>query len=180
MVDTYEVQLVAGTTARTSADAVTAAAPELRVSLADTTDEFLVIMFTTITLLTVMLGTVAALGVFNTVVLNSRERRRDLGMLKSIGMTPRQVVVMMVTSMAVLGAVSGLLGPPIGIAAHRLVVPAMMHSAQVAMPDFILHIFSARLLILLVLAGVAIAALGAYLPARAASRVTIARVLHNE
>ena len=39
-------------------------------------------------LLTLLLGAVAALGVFNTVVLNTRERRRDLGMLKSIGMTP--------------------------------------------------------------------------------------------
>ncbi|MFK4265722.1 FtsX-like permease family protein [Streptomyces milbemycinicus] len=37
-----------------------------------------------------MLTVVAALGVFNTVVLNTRDRRRDLGMLKSIGMTPRQ------------------------------------------------------------------------------------------
>ncbi|MGY3676728.1 FtsX-like permease family protein [Streptomyces sp. TE33382] len=43
-------------------------------------------------------------------------------MLKSIGMTPRQVVMMTVTSVAGLGAVGGLLGIPLGIGAHRLVV----------------------------------------------------------
>ncbi|MFD0328207.1 FtsX-like permease family protein [Streptacidiphilus monticola] len=58
-------------------------------------------------ILTLLLGTVAALGVFNTVVLNTHERRRDLGMLKSIGMTPRQVTVMTFTSMAPWGCWAG-------------------------------------------------------------------------
>ncbi|MFJ9516905.1 ABC transporter permease [Kitasatospora sp. NPDC101801] len=71
---------------------------------------------------TVLLTVVAALGVFNTVLLNTRERRRDLGMLKSIGMTPRQVTVMFVTSMAVLGLLAGLVGIPLGMVAHRVLV----------------------------------------------------------
>jgi putative ABC transport system permease protein len=54
--------------------------------------------------LTVILAVVTSLGVFNTVVLNTRDRRHDLGMLKSIGVTPRQVTVLMVTSMAARGA----------------------------------------------------------------------------
>ena len=180
LVDTYEVQLASGTNAQAIADALMARDPGLAIEVGDGVDEFIVILFATITLLTLMLSSVAALGVFNTVVLNSRERRRDLGMLKSIGMTPRQVVVMLVTSMAALGAVSGLLGLPIGIIGHRLVVPAMMRSAQVAMPDVILHVYHPLLLILLALAGIAIAALGAYFPARSAARVTIATVLRNE
>jgi putative ABC transport system permease protein len=36
------------------------------------------------------------------------------------------------------------------------------------------------MLVLMVLAGVAIAVLGAYIPARAAARLSIAAVLHNE
>jgi ABC-type antimicrobial peptide transport system permease subunit len=56
------------------------------------------------TVFTLLLTVVAALGVFNAVLLTTRERRRDLGMLKSIGMTPRQVVTMTVTSVATLGA----------------------------------------------------------------------------
>jgi putative ABC transport system permease protein len=141
---------------------------------------FVAIVLATVVLLTLMLGTVAALGVFNTVILNTRERRRDLGMLKSIGMTPAQVTAMVVTSMAALGAVGGVLGIPLGIVAHRLVVPAMANGAQVAIPAFMLHVYPWSLLALLILAGILIAAAGAYFPARSAAHTTIAKVLHNE
>jgi putative ABC transport system permease protein len=180
-VDRYEVQLTPATDAQKYLSDLRAANPRLAAEADDRgTDEFVVIMFTTITLLTLMLGSVAALGVFNTVVLNARERRRDLGMLKSIGMTPRQVTMMMVTSMAALGAFSGLLGLPIGIVTHRLVLPIMMRAAQIGTPNFILHVYPPLLLLLLALAGVAIAALGALLPARSAARTTIAEVLRSE
>jgi putative ABC transport system permease protein len=141
---------------------------------------FVAIVLATVVLLTLMLGTVAALGVFNTVILNTRERRRDLGMLKSIGMTPAQVTAMVVTSMAALGAVGGVLGIPLGIVAHRLVVPAMANGAQVAIPAFMLDVYPWSLLALLILAGILIAAAGAYFPARSAAHTTIAKVLHNE
>jgi putative ABC transport system permease protein len=127
-----------------------------------------------------MLGAVAALGVFNTVVLNTRERRRDLGMLKSIGMTPRQVIGMLLTSMGVLGLVGGLIGVPLGIWAHGWMVPAMVHSGQLEVPRSLLDVFHARLLIALGLAAVAIALLGALIPSRAAAWSPVADALHNE
>ena len=123
---------------------------------------------------------VAALGVFNTVVLNTQERRRDLGLLKSIGMTPRQVVVMVVTSMSALGAVGALIGIPLGILGLHAVVPAMADAAQIVITDAMLRVYHLPLLALLALAGVVIAALGAFLPARAAARITVAEALHNE
>ncbi|MEY9995249.1 ABC-type antimicrobial peptide transport system permease subunit [Streptomyces sp. V4I8] len=46
-------------------------------------------------------------------------------MLKSIDMTPRQVTVMTVTSMAVLGVIGSLLGIPLGVAGYHLVIPRM-------------------------------------------------------
>ncbi|MDT7786513.1 MAG: putative transport system permease protein [Pseudonocardiales bacterium] len=130
--------------------------------------------------LTLVLGAVAALGVFNTVVLNARERRRDLGMLKSIGMTPRQVTAMLVTSMGALGVVGGLAGVPLGVAAHQLVVPAMAHAGQADAVDVLMEVYHAPALALLALAGVVIAVLGALVPARGAARLSIATVLHNE
>ena len=179
--DSYEVELTKGTDVPGYIAALTTADESLQAFPADgDADTFLVIMITTVTLLTLMLGAVAALGVFNTVVLDSRERRRDLGMLKSIGMTPGQVVTMMVTSMAGLGALSGLIGIPLGILAHALVLPAMARSAQVHFPAAVLHVYHGPLVALLALAGIAIAALGALLPARSAARTTIASVLHNE
>ncbi|GAA2722034.1 MULTISPECIES: FtsX-like permease family protein [Streptomyces] len=107
----------------------------------------------------------------------STERRRDLGMLKSIGMTPRQVTVMTVTSVAVPGAVGGLLGIPLGIAVHRMLVD---HVGVAAFPESMKDVWHAPQLAVLPLAGVAIAVLGALIPARSAARLTIATVLHNE
>ncbi|MFF4867270.1 ABC transporter permease [Streptomyces sp. NPDC001231] len=131
-------------------------------------------------LLTAMLAVVASLGVLNTVVLNTRDRRRDLGMLKSIGMTPRQVIVMVVTSMALLGAVGSLLGVPLGIVGYDLVVPRMADAVDIVLPAFMTDVWRAGTLALLALSGVAIAVLGAYVPARGAARLTVAEALRNE
>ncbi|MFI1096665.1 FtsX-like permease family protein [Streptomyces sp. NPDC020917] len=129
------------------------------------------------TAVTVLLSIVAALGVFNTVLLTTRERRRDLGMLKSIGMTPRQVVAMTVTSVAAPGLVGGLAGVPLGLVAHRMIVD---HVPVIAFPESTKDVWHAPQLAGLVLAGVAIAVLGALVPARSAARLAIAQVLHNE
>ncbi|MFJ8273334.1 ABC transporter permease [Streptomyces sp. NPDC094154] len=131
-------------------------------------------------LLTAMLTVVASLGVLNTVVLNTRDRRRDLGMLKSIGMTPRQVTVMVVTLMALLGAVGALLGVPLGIAGYGLVVPRMADAVDIVLPAFMTDVWRAGTLALLAVSGVAIAVLGAFVPARGAARLTVAEALRNE
>ncbi|MGP4104138.1 FtsX-like permease family protein [Nonomuraea sp. KM90] len=176
----YEVRLAPGTSVESYNAAVRAADPGLYPVAKSRTDETTVAVIGFASVLTLLLGTVSALGVLNTVVLDTRERRRDIGMLKSIGMTPRQVTVMMVTSMAALGVAGGLLGVPIGVAAHRLVVPAMAGAAGVTLPAFMVDVWHLPMLTLLTLAGVAIAVLGAYVPARSAARLTIATVLHNE
>ncbi|RBQ19072.1 ABC transporter permease [Spongiactinospora rosea] len=119
-----------------------------------------------------MLIGVAALGVFNTVLLTTRERRRDLGVLKSIGMTPRQVTVMTVTSVAAQGAAGALIAIPAGMLAHRLVVDNV---GIVEFPEAMKDVFQPSHL-----AGVVIAVLGALAPARSAARLTVAAVLHGE
>ena len=176
----YWVQLAPGTDADAYNAAVKAAEPGLEPAASGGTNGIVVSIVGSSSLLTVLLGTVAALGVFNTVVLNTRERRRDLGMLKSIGMTPRQVKVMVVTSMAALGVLGGVLGVPLGIGAHRVIIPAMLDAVGLALPPAVMDVWHAPALALLVLAGVVIAVLGALVPARSAARLTIAKVLHNE
>ncbi|MFC7484813.1 ABC transporter permease [Luedemannella flava] len=142
--------------------------------------DFAVIVLSFSTVLALLLSTVAALGVFNTVVLNVHERRRDLGMLKSIGMTPRQVVTMVLTSMALLGMVGGALGIPLGMLAHGRIIPATAAAARSSIPAAALDVWHAPTLALLALAGLVIALLGALVPARRAARLRIAEVLHNE
>ncbi|MET7684208.1 ABC transporter permease [Streptomyces sp. NPDC005423] len=171
----YAIQLAHGTSAQSYADPVKAADPALNphVNSAVSAGATTVISFAA--LFTLMLATVAALGVFHTVVLNTRERRRDLGMLKSIGMTPHQVTAMTVTSVAALGTAGGLLGLPLGVLAHRMLIPACIQ-----IPTSMLDVWHAPTLALLALAGTAIAVLGALIPARSAARLTIATVLRNE
>ncbi|MBB4713697.1 ABC transporter permease [Streptomyces luteogriseus] len=173
----YTVRLARGADAQRYITAVTAADPALRPALRQSHDTATTTVVGFASVFTVLLTVVAALGVFNTVLLNIRERRRDLGMLKSIGMTPRQVMVMTVSSVAALGATGGLLGIPLGIVAHRLVVD---HVGVVSFPESMKQVWHMPQLAALVLAGVTIAVLGALIPARSAARLTIAKVLHNE
>ncbi|MEU7864439.1 ABC transporter permease [Nonomuraea sp. NPDC049141] len=176
----YEVQLDQGADVEAYNAAVKAADQGLYPVTRSQVDADSVAVISAASIFTLLLVVVASLGVFNTVLLNTRERRRDLGVLKSIGMTPRQVTVMAVTSMAALGALGGLLGIPIGIAAHRVIVGAMFDAAGITMPAFMLDVWPVAGLAALALAGVVIAMLGAFLPARSAARLTIAEALHTE
>ncbi|MGW5666181.1 FtsX-like permease family protein [Streptomyces sp. NPDC003758] len=178
--DQYWVRLTPGADVGAYVKAVRAADPGLYPSEKTSVNAGTVTVISSASALTLMLSVVAAMGVFNTVVLSSRERRRDLGTLKSIGMTPRQVTAMLVVSMAGLGLLGGLLGLPLGVAAYRLVIPMTEHSAHLAFPARMLNVWHPGSMALLALAGVAIAALGAVIPARAAARQTIARVLRTE
>ena len=176
----YQVELAEGTDLGGYLAAVRAADPGLSPWDNSGGDELTPVVTGFSTVLALLLAAVAALGVLNTVALNVLDRRRDLGMLKSIGMTPRQVIMMLVTSMAALGLVAGLLGIPFGLAAHRLVVPLAADAAKITLPDSVMAVWSPLTLALMALCGVLIAVVGALLPARSAARLTIARVLHNE
>jgi putative ABC transport system permease protein len=178
----YSIRLAPGTAVDAYIAAVRAADPGLYVWSASNGlgNPFTVSVVTISVAFSLMIATVSALSVFNTVLLNVRERRRDLGMLKSIGMTPRQVVSMVVTSMAALGVAAGVIGIPIGMAAHRLILPLAGDAAKIDIPATLFHVWDPAALAALALSGVAIAVLGALLPARRAARVPIAEVLHNE
>ncbi|WP_447034849.1 ABC transporter permease [Streptomyces sp. DSM 118878] len=131
-------------------------------------------------LLTLMLVAVAALGVLNAVLLDTRERVRELGVHKALGMTPRQVIAMVVTSVVVTGLAGGALGVPLGVTLHGWVMPAMGHSAGLDFPDSVLAVYEAPELASLVLAGLVIAVLGALLPASWTARVRTATALRTE
>jgi len=176
----YQAQLKRGGSVAAYVAAVKAADPALDAWDTSQLSDFAVTVIGFSSVLSLLLSTVAALGVFNTVVLNVRERRRDLGMLKSIGMTPRQVVTMVLTSMALVGVAAGVLGIPLGVVAHRYIVPATADAARVAIPQAVLDVWQAPMLALLAFAGLVIALLGALVPARGAARLTIAEVLHTE
>ncbi|MET7305373.1 FtsX-like permease family protein, partial [Embleya sp. NPDC005575] len=121
-------------------------------------------------LLTLMLVSVAALGVLNSVVLDTRERVHDIGVCKAVGMTLGQTVSLVFASMADIGLLGGLIGVPAGFTLHACVVPMMGHAAGTNLPPSILEVYSGPKLLLLAFAGVVIALLGAAVPAGWAAR----------
>jgi putative ABC transport system permease protein len=67
-----------------------------------------------ITLLIGIAGLVAGLGVVNAMLSSVAERRREMGLLRAVGSTRRQVVRLILAEAAVLGAVGALVGIALG------------------------------------------------------------------
>lgn len=143
-------------------------------------DGVILIMAAMAVLLTLMLITVAALGVLNSVVLDTRERIHDLGVCKAIGMSPRQTLSLVLASVAVIGVTGGLLGVPAGYALHHVVMPVMGRAVGTSLPSPVLEVYEPVQLLLLGLGGVVIAMLGALIPAGWAARARTATALRTE
>ena len=143
-------------------------------------DGVILIMAAMGVLLTLMLIIVAALGVLNSVVLDTRERIHDLGVCKAIGMSPRQILGLVLASVAVIGVIGGLLGVPAGYALHHVVMPVMGRAVGTILPSVVLDVYGPIRLLLLGLGGVVIAMLGALIPAGWAARARTATALRTE
>jgi putative ABC transport system permease protein len=145
------------------------------------TDESFLIFEGVISALGIVLVVVSVGGVFDTVLLETRRRIRETAVLKTIGMTPRQVVAMVVASIVPVGIAAGLLGVPLGIAFQRGVLVLMGQAASgTGIPESSYDVLPFVAFVAMGLAGVAIGALGAWLPARRAARAPIAVVLQAE
>jgi putative ABC transport system permease protein len=135
---------------------------------------------TLVTLLTLLIIAVAGLGVLNTVALQIRERAHDIGVFKSVGMTPRQTLAMILCSVAAVGLVAGIIAVPAGMYLHDGVVPTMAHAANSGIPASLLTVYLPWELVLLALAGLAIAIVGALGPASWAAGTRTAFALRAE
>jgi putative ABC transport system permease protein len=147
---------------------------------ADGPDGTLIVLDSLTGLLTVLLVSVAGLGVLNAVVLESRDRVHDIGVHKSMGMTPRQTAAMVVASVGVPGLIGGAVGVPAGYLLHHWAVPAMARGAGIRLPHTTIDVYAPGLLAVLALAGLVIAAGGALLPAGWAARTRTAVALRTE
>ncbi|MFD9036144.1 ABC transporter permease [Streptomyces sp. NPDC059567] len=179
----FSVELTAGTDPARYAEELNAALTPLGAWAAVTEagkSSVILAMQALIAMLTLMLVAVACLGVLNTVVLDTRDRVRDLGVFKALGMTPRQTVVQVLTSVGAIGLVAGAVGVPLGVVLHRTVMPAMGRAVGTTIPGAHIDVYGTPLLATLALAGVAIAVTGALAPALWAARTPTARALRTE
>jgi putative ABC transport system permease protein len=87
---------------------------------------------------------------------------------------------MVVCSAAGVGLLAGVIAVPLGVALHRYVLPIMGNAAQTGIPAAFLNVYHPAELVLLALAGLAIAVIGALPPAGWAAETRTASALRAE
>jgi putative ABC transport system permease protein len=142
--------------------------------------ESIQVMLALIGTLSLLLCAVTALGVLHTVVLNTRERVHEIGVLKAIGQTPRQVRLTVISSMVAIGLLGGVLAVPLGVLLHRVILRAIASAAGTALPPDVAAVFTPLELAGLAAAGIVLAVLGALIPAGWAARTSVAGALRAE
>ncbi len=105
---------------------------------------------------------VSLFGIVNTLVLTVFERTREIGMLRAVGMTRRQVRRMIRYESVITAMLGSLIGIPLGLALGALL------SARV---DFIVFTVPIGSIILFIVAAWIVGLLAAILPARRAARL---------
>jgi putative ABC transport system permease protein len=178
----YAVQLRPGSDADGYAAVVQAREPDfLTVAVNHAlSDSVIVAMNALMLVLALVLGLIAAVGVFSTMLLHVRERTRDIAILKAVGMSPGQLLAMVMTSAAVLGVIGGLAGLPAGVLTYRGLTTELAHQIGDDLPPHLLDVLGPTVLYPLALTGLAIALAGAILPARRAARSPVAEILRSE
>jgi putative ABC transport system permease protein len=114
---------------------------------------------------------VSLFGIVNTLVLTVFERTREIGMLRAIGMTRRQVRRMIRYE----SVITALIGAAIGI-----LLGVILASLLIARVDFIILSIPIGQLVVFALAAILVGIIAAIFPARRASRLNVLQALQYE
>jgi putative ABC transport system permease protein len=179
---TYEVTLTPGSDVNVYVRRVAAAQPDfIDVRASDNSIIAPVqIIDSVLFVIAAVLALIGVGGVFNTLLLNTRERVQDTATLKAVGMSPRQVVVMIAASAALLALVGGLLALPLGLVLHHVLNDVISSSTGNETPPGAYAVFNPLELAVLPLVGVVVAVAAAMVPGRWAARTNVVEVLHSE
>jgi putative ABC transport system permease protein len=138
------------------------------------------VMDNTLVLMNVQVALAIVIGFFgivNTLLISVMQRTREIGLLRAVGMTTRQVATMIVIESSFIALVGAVLGIALGLAGARW--PLALHVAQVAGYRLPLHIPWATVGVA-VAASVLIGAVASVLPARRAARIQILEAITYE
>ncbi|HZI59136.1 MAG TPA: FtsX-like permease family protein [Pyrinomonadaceae bacterium] len=140
-------------------------------------DQHMVMIYVFLIVMSVVVGSVGALGLMTTMSLNVLERRREMGVLRAIGATPRIVWLIVVVEGLVIGVLSwtiaALLAWPVSKALGNVLVRAMLKGGV----DFVFEPWG---LLIWLIVSISVSAAGSFIPAWKASRATVREALAYE
>jgi putative ABC transport system permease protein len=140
-------------------------------------DQHMVMIYVFLIVMSSIIGCVGGLGLMTTMSLNVLERRREMGVLRAIGATPRIVWIMVVVEGLVVGLLSwtiaAVLAWPISKVVGNTIVRVMFRSGL----DFT---FEPVGLVVWLLMTVGLSAAASFVPAWRASRATVREALAYE
>ncbi len=120
---------------------------------------------------------IALINVFNTSLLAVQEKLRMVGVLKTLGMTPAQVVTMVNTTAGFLGLLAAGIGIPLGLTFTRVLLATLSDVYGFGEVTVTINSLYAALLIPLM---VVVSMAGSFMPGRWAARLSIVSVLQSE
>jgi putative ABC transport system permease protein len=140
-------------------------------------DQHMLMIYIFLIVMSAIIGGVGGLGLMTTMSLNVLERRREMGLLRAIGATPRMVWLMIVLEGVVMGllswAIAALLAWPVSKMVGDMFVGMLFHAGL----DFT---FEVRGLVTWLLVSVTLSAVASFLPAWRASSTTVREALAYE
>jgi putative ABC transport system permease protein len=140
-------------------------------------DQHMLVIYRFLIVMSAIIGAVGGLGLMTTMSLNVFERRREMGVMRALGATPRIIWLMIVVEGVVIGvlswAIAALLAWPVSKAIGDFMVMVMFRSGL----DFV---FEPIGLLIWVIVSVGLSAAASFLPAWKASRVTVREALAYE
>jgi putative ABC transport system permease protein len=140
-------------------------------------DQHMVMIYVFLIVMSAIVGGVGGLGLMTTMSLNVLERRREMGVMRALGATPRIVWLMIVAEGVVIGVLSwtiaALLAWPISKAIGDFLVKVMFRSGL----DFT---FEPVGLVIWMIVSIGLSAVASFLPAWRASRITVREALAYE
>jgi putative ABC transport system permease protein len=140
-------------------------------------DQHMLMIYVFLIVMSTIIGGVGGLGLMTTMSLNVIERRREMGVMRALGATPKTVWLMVVAEGIVIGLLSwtiaALLAWPVSKLVGDFIVKVVFRSGL----DFT---FEPLGLLIWIVVSISLSAAASFLPAWKASRVTVREALAYE
>lgn len=131
------------------------------------TIQLIIQVISTVVLFTILMVTV------NTIALSTRERKKEIAVMKAIGFTPRRVLWMIVNESIITSLIAGLLGTMLAYVLFN--IKGLTLSMGLTF-DFVVH---PRIVVTGIVISLLLGAVSGFIPAYNASKINVIKALHN-